>query len=117
MAGRNHWMHTAATTRLTAYYIDEHGRGTEAIKAFGILPRFTGVAVHDAYKGDDGFTGCVHALCNANVVRELTGMQRAQRRRPRRRLGRPDDRPARRRLPLDRRLESPGPLRAAGLQG
>jgi transposase len=74
VAGRNHWMHTAATTRLTAYYIDEHGRGTEAIKAFGILPRFTGVAVHDACKGYDGFTGCAHALCNAHAVRELTGI-------------------------------------------
>lgn len=74
VAGRNHWMHTAATARLTAYYIDEHGRGTEAIKAFGILPRFTGVAVHDAYKGYDGFTGCAHALCNAHAVRELTAI-------------------------------------------
>jgi hypothetical protein len=73
VAGRNHWMHTAATAMLTAYHIDEHGRGVEAIKAFGILPRFTGVAVHDAYKGYDSFTGCGHALCNAHVVRELAG--------------------------------------------
>jgi transposase len=72
--GRNHWMHTAATAVLTAYHIDEHGRGVEAIKAFGILPRFTGVAVHDAYAGYDGFTGCVHALCNAHAVRELAGI-------------------------------------------
>ena len=72
--GRNHWMHTAATARLTAYYVDEHGRGAEAIKAFGILPRFTGVAVHDAYAGYDGFTRCTHALCNAHVVRELAGI-------------------------------------------
>jgi transposase len=74
VAGRNHWMHTAATAALTAYHVDEHGRGVEAIKAFGILPRFTGVAVHDAYKGYDGFTDCVHALCNAHAVRELTGI-------------------------------------------
>jgi transposase len=74
VAGRNHWMHTAATARLTAYHIDEHGRGVEAIKAFGILPRFTGVAVHDAYKGYDGFAGCAHALCNAHAVRELAGI-------------------------------------------
>jgi transposase len=72
--GRNHWMHTAATATLTAYHIDSHGRGVEAIKAFGILPRFTGVAVHDAYAGCNGFTGCVHALCNAHAVRELAGI-------------------------------------------
>jgi transposase len=74
IAGRNHWMHTAATASLTAYHVDEHGRATEAIKAFGILPRFAGVAVHDAYSGYLCFTDCTHALCNAHAVRELTGI-------------------------------------------
>ena len=74
VAGRNHWMHTAATATLTAYHIDEHGRGVEAIKAFGILPHFTGVAVHDAYAGYGAFTACTHALCNAHAVRELAGI-------------------------------------------
>lgn len=74
VAGRNHWLHTAATATLTAYYIDEHGRAAEAIRAFGILPRFTGVAVHDAYAAYSGFTACTHALCNARIVRELTGI-------------------------------------------
>ena len=74
VAGRNHWMHTAATPALTAFHIDQHGRGVASIKAFGILPRFTGVAVHDAYSGYNGFTTCTHALCNAHVVRELTGI-------------------------------------------
>jgi transposase len=72
--GRNHWMHTAATATLTAFHIDAHGRGVESIKAFGILPRFTGVAVHDAYLGYNGFTSCTHALCNAHAVRELAGI-------------------------------------------
>jgi transposase len=72
--GKNHWMHTAATTTLTAFHIDQHGRGVASIKAFGILPRFAGVAVHDAYSGYNGFTTCTHALCNAHVVRELTGI-------------------------------------------
>jgi transposase len=72
--GKNHWMHTAATTTLTAFHIDVHGRGVESIKAFGVLPRFTGVAVHDAYLGYNGFTTCTHALCNAHAVRELTGI-------------------------------------------
>jgi transposase len=72
--GKNHWMHTAATSTLTAFHIDGHGRAVESIKAFGILPRFTGVAVHDAYSGYNGFTECTHALCNAHVVRELAGI-------------------------------------------
>ena len=48
VAGRNHGLHTAATATLTAYHIDEHGRSGKSIAAFGILPRFTGVAMHDA---------------------------------------------------------------------
>jgi len=74
VAGRNHWLHTAATTRLTAYHIDEYGRSVASIAAFGILVRFTGVAVHDAYSGYDGFTAAAHALCNAHILREATGI-------------------------------------------
>lgn len=74
VAGRNHWLHAAATGRLTAYHIDEHGRAVASMTAFGILPRFTGVAVHDAYSGYDGFTTCTHALCNAHILREATGI-------------------------------------------
>jgi transposase len=73
VAGRNHWLHTAATATVTAYHIDEHGRSKESIVAFGILPRFTGVAMHDAYSAYNGFT-CTHALCNAHVIREATGI-------------------------------------------
>lgn len=74
VAGRNHWLHAAATSRLTAYHIDEHGRSIASITAFGILPRFTGVAVHDAYSGYDAFTAATHALCNAHILREATGI-------------------------------------------
>jgi transposase len=73
VAGRNHWLHTAATAALTAYHIDEHGRSVKSIEAFGILPRFAGVAIHDAYSAYNGFA-CIHALCNAHVVREATGI-------------------------------------------
>jgi transposase len=74
VAGRNHWLHTAATSRLTAYHIDAFGRSIASITAFGILPRFTGVAVHDAYSGYDAFTTATHALCNAHILREATGI-------------------------------------------
>jgi transposase len=74
VAGRNHWLHAAATSRLTAYHIDAFGRSVASITAFGILPRFTGVAVHDAYSGYDAFTTATHALCNAHILREATGI-------------------------------------------
>lgn len=49
VAGRRHWFHAATTDTLSAFHADEQGRGIKAMKTFGILPRFTGVAVHDAY--------------------------------------------------------------------
>ena len=39
--------------------------------AAGVLPAFTGVAVHDAWAPYDTYTGVIHALCNAHVLREL----------------------------------------------
>jgi hypothetical protein len=39
--------------------------------AIGVLPKFTGVAVHDAWAPYDTYTGMIHALCNAHVLREL----------------------------------------------
>lgn len=58
---------------MTAYHIDEHGRSVKSIVAFGILPRFTGVAMHDAYSAYNTFT-CTHAPCNAHILREATGI-------------------------------------------
>ena len=74
VAGANHWLHTAATARLSAYHIDKHGRSAKSIEAFGILTRFLGVAIHDAYSGYNDFTGFTHALCNQHIIREATGI-------------------------------------------
>ena len=74
VACHNHWLHVASTPRLTAYHIDEYGRSAKSMIEFGILPRFAGVAVHDAYRAYDQFTDATHALCNQHIVRELTGI-------------------------------------------
>jgi transposase len=40
--------------------------------AAGILPSFTGIAVHDVWKPYDTFTSVAgHALCRAPLLREL----------------------------------------------
>ena len=39
--------------------------------AAGVLPRFRGTAVHDAWGPYDTYTEATHALCNAHALREL----------------------------------------------
>jgi transposase len=73
-AGRLAWAHVACTSRLTHYAIHAK-RGSEATDAIGILPRFTGVSVHDGWKPYRHYTACRHALCNIHHLRELTFLE------------------------------------------
>jgi transposase len=69
-AGRLAWLHSASTS--TDVLLAAHPkRGTKAMDAIGILPRFHGVAVHDAWAPYDTYTHMIHALCNAHALREL----------------------------------------------
>lgn len=70
VAGRLAWLHSASTA--TDVLLAVHTkRGTKAMDAIGVLPKFTGVAVHDAWAPYDTYTDAVHALCNAHALREL----------------------------------------------
>ena len=70
VAGKMHWLHVARTDKLTAYHRHEH-RGRDAVAAFGILPSFTGTAVHDGLTVYDCYPA-THALCGAHLIRDLT---------------------------------------------
>jgi transposase len=68
--GRLAWLHSASTPH--DVLLSAHPkRGVEAMDAIGVLPHFTGVAVHDAWAPYDTYTHAVHALCNAHALREL----------------------------------------------
>lgn len=70
VAGRTNWLHVASTPALT-YYAPQAKRGQSAMNAIGILPDFTGTAVHDALQAYLAY-GCRHGLCNAHLWRDLT---------------------------------------------
>lgn len=73
-AGKLAWMHSASTD--TDVLLTVHAkRGTKGMDAANVLPRFTGVAVHDAWAPYDTYAGVTHALCNAHALRELIYVQ------------------------------------------
>ena len=69
-AGRLHWVHCARTGKYTLLMVHPK-RGTEAMKAMGVLGSFAGVAVHDAWAPYDTYTGPEHQLCCTHALREL----------------------------------------------
>jgi transposase len=68
--GRNHWLHSASTPNWTRLFFHRR-RGVEAMNGMGVLPGFTGTAVHDAWAAYDTYTAAGHALCNSHLLREL----------------------------------------------
>lgn len=68
--GKTKWLHVTSTQKLT-YYKMHDKRGAEAVRDIGILPKFTGTAVHDHWKPYYCFKDCTHAECNAHNLRYL----------------------------------------------
>lgn len=68
-----HWVHSASNDSLT-YLSVEKKRGTEGMDLSGVLPNFSGVAIHDFWKPYFKYEGINHAICNAHLLRELNGI-------------------------------------------
>lgn len=65
-----HWLHSHSTTLLT-YFAVSCFRGAKAMLEIGVLPKFRGKAIHDAWAPYYNFEDCIHFLCNAHHLREL----------------------------------------------
>ncbi len=68
--GMRFWLHCFSNDSWTMLYPHEK-RGSEAMDEFGILPNFNGTLCHDHWKSYYLY-GCLHSLCNAHHIRELT---------------------------------------------
>jgi transposase len=68
--GKLAWVHSARTGRYTLLMVHAR-RGKKATEAMGVLPSFTGVAVHDAWAPYGGYASTAHQLCCAHALREL----------------------------------------------
>lgn len=68
--GKRHWLHCMSNPTWT-YFYPHQKRGKEAMDEINILPRFHGILCHDHWKPYYRYP-CIHALCNAHHLRELT---------------------------------------------
>ena len=71
--GRLAWMHSASTELYSLLHAHPN-RGKTAMDDMGVLPTFTGTAVHDAFAPYDRYTGATHSLCNSHLLRELAAV-------------------------------------------
>ena len=68
--GDKFWLHCCSNDLWTFLYPHKK-RGTEAMDEIGILPSFRGILCHDHWKPYYRYD-CIHSLCNAHHIRELT---------------------------------------------
>jgi transposase len=67
------WFHVACTELLTLLHADIT-RGPDGIEATGLLPDFTGVAVHDRLGWYFDYDQPTHAACGAHLLRNLASV-------------------------------------------
>jgi transposase len=68
---KNHWIHVYSAGEITLKFLHPK-RGREAIEAFGVIPRYGGVIIHDCWASYLAYEQCGHGLCGSHLLRELT---------------------------------------------
>jgi hypothetical protein len=70
---KNHWIHVYSAGDITLKLLHRR-RGTEAINEINIIPRYSGIIIHDCLASYLSYNHCDHGLCGSHIVRELTGI-------------------------------------------
>ena len=70
VGGQRLWLHNASSAQWTLFH-PHAKRGLDAMNDIGVLANVRGTLVHDHWKPYYRYD-CVHALCNAHHLRELT---------------------------------------------
>jgi transposase len=68
---KNHWIHVYSAEDITLKLLHRR-RGTEAIEAINVIPRYSGTIIHDCWSSYLTYDHCGHGLCGSHLVRELT---------------------------------------------
>jgi len=72
--GKTIWVHNSSTAELT-YQTISTKRGQQGMEDNGVLSGFSGIAVHDCWASYWKYSNVTHAVCNAHLLRELTGIE------------------------------------------
>lgn len=67
---KNHWIHVYSAGDITLRLLHQK-RGIEAVEAFGIIPTYGGVVVHDCWASYLSYEHLEHGLCGSHLLREL----------------------------------------------
>jgi len=66
-----YWIDVYSAGDITLKFLHAR-RGTEAIDEITIIPRYSGVIIHDCWSSYLTYNNCEHGLCGSHLVRELT---------------------------------------------
>lgn len=73
VGGKLWWVHNSSTEALTYQTVSQR-RGKIGIDENGVLPDFSGTAMHDCWAPYWHYKDIRHAVCNAHLLRELTAI-------------------------------------------
>ena len=71
--GKTNWVHVICTD-LYAYLAIDRKRGWKGMAEIGVLPEYEGIVTHDCWASYWKFSGLIHNICRAHLLRELNGV-------------------------------------------